>query len=204
MNATTTDESNTRRQPRVLLRTVHGSRLYGLAHADSDDDNYFVVDQGTRRAKQTIVGKDDITVLTLAEFAHQIHKGVPQALEALFSPAGDALDLDAYRHHFYVDTAACLNTYRRTIKSFSLAGDFKRRRHALRLAYNLRDLAADGRFNPRLTERTAQALTASAQGGFDGFLADLLAVSPVDPFEGKYRDEDLTKLAATFAASGGA
>ena len=75
----------TRRKPRELLRSIHGSHLYGLAHANSDNDTYIVVDQGTRRAKQKIVGKEDVTVLTLGEFARQIHKGVPQALEALYS-----------------------------------------------------------------------------------------------------------------------
>ena len=83
------------------------------------------------------------------------------------TPVAELRDLDAYRRRFYVDTAACLNTYRRTIKSFALTGDFKRRRHALRLAANLSELSRRGQFNPRLSPALAQELTGVAGSDYD-------------------------------------
>lgn len=169
----------------VLLRTIHGSRLYGLANPlTSDYDFYLVVSNGSKRATQKIQGKDDTVVMTLGEFARQVHKGVPQALEALFSPLADRAPLDAYRYEFYPSTTATVETYRRTMKSFALGGTVKSRRHALRLGYSLSQFLAYGQFCPTLDARTAARFTDLAEAHSDAYVDGLLALAPVDPFNG--------------------
>lgn len=137
----------------VVLRTIHGSHLYGLAHKDSDLDVYTVVNNRhlRRRAHQKIEGVNDSFIIDLTYFLHLVEEGVPQAAEALFSPIADIDKISSFRHRYKMNTAKAANTYRRTIKNFYAAGDFKRRRHALRLYLNLLDILEYGRFNSRLT-----------------------------------------------------
>lgn len=139
----------------IILRTIHGSHLYGLAHKDSDLDVYTVVNNRhlRRRAHQKIAGENDSFVIDLTYFMHLVESGVPQAAEALFSPIADIDKLGPFRLYYKLNTAKAANTYRRTIKSFYAAGDFKRRRHALRLYLNLQDITVYGRFNPRLSRQ---------------------------------------------------
>lgn len=143
-----------------VFETVHGSRLYGLSRPDSDYDSY-VVATGVK-TRQRVNGSDDHTVVNLEDFIKQVSFGVPQALEALYSPykdvnAGWASFLSSLRpSYFHV-----LDTYRRTILNFVGGGDDKRevtpkrRQHALRLALNRRTFRNRGVFNPVLSEREA-------------------------------------------------
>lgn len=151
----------------VLFSTPHGSHLYNLAHADSDRDTYTVVTRsphvqhnGTRAryAKQKIRDGEDAMVLDLSTFMLLCDKGAPQALEAMFSPSPTTDLIKNLRGSYRVSTAV-LPTYLRTIKHFTLAGDFKRRRHALRLAMNANELDRTGRFNPTLTSMQAEVIT---------------------------------------------
>lgn len=151
----------------ILFSTPHGSHLYGLATPTSDRDFYTVVTRlphvahnGTRAryAKQTIKGQDDNFVIDLSTFMLLCEKGVPQALEAMFSRCPTEDRITDLRFQYRVGTAV-LPTYLRTIKSFIGAGDFKRRRHAFRLALNAADIAKYGRFNPRLSEADAEWIT---------------------------------------------
>lgn len=138
---------------RTILYTEHGSRLYGLADEHSDYDTYRVVTGLEKRyAKQRVEGDQDATVIHLDRFIEQVGKGVPQAMEALHSresyvdPGYRAL-LGNMRPSSY----KVYDTYRRTALNFGLGrADFKHRRHALRLALNLRDYMRAERFNPRL------------------------------------------------------
>lgn len=154
----------------VLFKTVHGSRLYGLAHAGSDEDFYTVVSkkpytgkgQGKARyAKQTIVGDEDSMIVDFGTWVEMCRSGVPQALEAMFSDmtVGDDRIAD-FRRGFRVGTEV-YERYFRTIKSFALAEDDtrKKRRHALRLALNLNEMARTGRFNPTLSAEDARYIT---------------------------------------------
>ncbi|WP_251153669.1 nucleotidyltransferase domain-containing protein [Cellulosimicrobium sp. Marseille-Q4280] len=163
--------------PNALLRTVHGSHLYGLAHAGSDLDTYTVIATG-HRARQTISGDQDTLVIPIGAFLLQAGSGVPQALEAMFSPIAEPGPLDALRHGFRPDTAASAHRYRRTITSFA-AGTLKQRRHALRLATNLTDLLTYGWFSPRLSPALADELTAAAALPDEDYFADLAARCPV-------------------------
>lgn len=157
----------------VLFKTVHGSRLYGLAHANSDEDFYTVVTkkpytgrgQGKARyAKQTINDEEDSMVVDFGTWVEMCRSGVPQALEAMFSqmPIGDDRIAD-FRSDFRVGTEV-FERYFRTIKSFALMEDdgIKKRRHALRLALNLNEMARTGRFNPTLNAEDARYITSMA------------------------------------------
>lgn len=140
---------------RTLLTTLHGSRLYGLAHEDSDYDWYTVV-SGSKKPEHKIEHGHDDLFIGNAEFLAMVYRGVPQACEAVFSPAAW---MDPQWGTFYkgirVRGGEAYQRYERTIANF-MYGDFKQVRHAFRLALNLQELREYGRFNPRLTppERT--------------------------------------------------
>ena len=97
-------------------------------------------------------------VVDFGTWVEMCRSGVPQALEAMFSqmPVGDDSIAD-FRRDFRVGTEV-LERYFRTIKSFALAEDesIKKRRHALRLALNVNELARTGRFNPTLSAEDAR------------------------------------------------
>ena len=133
------------------MSTPHGSRLYNLAHANSDNDT-FEVWLG-RRTRQSIQGADDVLRVSYDDFLKGVAKGVPQFLEALYSPYKTVDRLDHLNLHPSYWTT--VNTYLRTIKSFwrddpTDPRDFKLRRHSARLALNLQEFMEKGRFNPVL------------------------------------------------------
>lgn len=142
-----------RKEHEVLLSTVHGSHLYGLAREHSDLDTYIVVSDNNGKVKpqQTIIDNHDTTLIGLSAFMKQIHKGVPQALEALYSPYADIDDLP-FRNFYYCNSSEVVNTYLRTMKSFMLdtRHEYKYKKHALRLTYNLNSILEYGFFTPVL------------------------------------------------------
>lgn len=159
----------------TLFKTVHGSRLYGLAHANSDEDFYTIVTKRqadtrvgrqtkARYAKQTIIGDEDSMTVDVGTWLEMCRSGVPQALEAMFSdmPVGD--DRLADLRAAYRTGPETWERYYRTIKSFALQEDetTKKRRHALRLALNLNQMARTGRFNPTLSLEDARYISAMA------------------------------------------
>lgn len=143
----------------VLFKTVHGSHLYGTAHAESDLDYYVVVapvkKNKKRYAKQSIVDGIDTTTLDLPTWLHYCDIGVPQALEAMFAPNPIIDELPALRHAYRTGWEA-RDRFHRTIESFIMETDFKKRRHGLRLAVELRNLLRYGRFNPVMDSLTAE------------------------------------------------
>lgn len=150
----------------VLFRTVHGSRLYGLSHADSDDDFYTVVSpvQSNKKhySKHSVVDGVDTTTVDLPTFINYATIGVPQALEAMFSTMAEVDEISALRAGFYVGTKDVYDRYLRTIKSFALDGSYKAKRHALRLAVNLNEMMSKGRFNPTLRHDDIQKISSLA------------------------------------------
>lgn len=136
----------------VILETVHGSRLYGLAHEQSDYDIYRVV-AGSRKPSQHIADGVDVLTLPFDRFWNQCAKGVPQALEAMFSAQATVDARPWLRSAYRAAGPVVASTYVRTVKSFWLSGSTKRRRHAARLALNLEQLMRTGRFDPTLTEK---------------------------------------------------
>ncbi|MHA3723836.1 DNA polymerase beta superfamily protein [Leucobacter sp. HY1910] len=145
--------------PTELFRTVHGSHLYGLAHADSDRDLFVVTDSPARKVRHTIDGPLDVAEVGLSLFLDLAHTGSHQSVEALFSPVKAWTAAGArYRpmiERTRITGGAVASKYERTIRKFAHL-DFKRRRHAVRLALNLAQLRAEGTIRPNLTEAAAR------------------------------------------------
>lgn len=167
----------------IVLQTVHGSHLYNLAHANSDDDSYVVFMSPDPKRKKYVRQhiddeKNDVTVLHLDAFVQQVNNGVPQALEALYSPVAQRdTEYAAYLNALRPSYSAVWDRYRRTILNFGLhhggrskarkrrdseADKYKLARHALRLAVNLSDFMKYRSFNPRLSDEQAEYLSALA------------------------------------------
>lgn len=152
----------------MLFKTIHGSHLYGLAHENSDRDYYVVVDRVPKKkakyAKQSIVDGVDTTTVDFGTWVNQCQLGVPQALEAAFSryPLFESAGIKEYRNSLRVGNGM-RDRYYRTIDNFLAEPDFKKNRHGLRLALNLRDGLRYGRFNPTLTRRQALWVTFHAK-----------------------------------------
>lgn len=139
----------------VIFETIHGSYLYGLANTDSDMDFYRVYEGDGVNLRQSMSGAVDTVRGDLRAFITRAESGSHQSLEALFSPFklwGDGMEQKwgSYLANLRITGSDVFAKYERTIKKFCY-GDFKRRRHAIRLRYNLDDLREFGRFNPRLT-----------------------------------------------------
>lgn len=147
----------------LLLRTVHGSTLYGLNHTNSDED-YYEVYSGKGRARQTI---DEIDLLSISydSFMHQCYKGVPQALEALFSPCKEIDKLSHIKDSINIQNNTVYKTYVRTIRNFWRHDIFKIRRHAVRLSLNLADIIETGRFSPYLSDADKSLVNWLAETG---------------------------------------
>lgn len=136
---------------REIFSTIHGSHLYGLAHAWSDVDVFCVTDSEERKSRHVQSGKYDTVYVGFSTFMERANSGSHQAVEALFSQQKHWA-LEEYRpviEKAFVCGPEVFAKYERTIKKFCF-GDFKRRRHAVRLSFNLRDLRDTGRFNPEM------------------------------------------------------
>lgn len=173
----------------TALETIHGSKLYGLSHSNSDHDTYAVLSDASKRyARQSIKGKDDIMLISLHRFLSLCDEGVPQALEALFSPYAkmDPRYAPMFRA-FRIGATQMSIRYRRTILNFGFqaqeknadgeripADTLKLRRHALRLCYNLSDGLRYGRFNPAFTPEQAAELTRLATPDDDEYTETLI------------------------------
>jgi hypothetical protein len=135
---------------KTILVTIHGSHLYGLNHSESDLD-FFRVVEPDRKTQHKVSGGFDVVTMGFPTFIGHVFAGSHQSCEALFSPVKY---VDPQYASFFagmrVTGEDAFARYRRTIRAFSY-GDDKRRRHAVRLGYNLRDLRRTGQFNPELT-----------------------------------------------------
>ena len=156
----------------VLFKTLHGSRLYGMSHENSDYDYYTVVDKvKTDKAKfasQTILDGVDSLVIDFGTWIEQCKDGVPQALEAMFSNMAVEDKITGFRTQFYAGTPSH-DRYLRTIRSFIYSNKdvYKRKRHGLRLAYNFVDLKRYGRFDPTLAKSRFEFISAKAHHDSD-------------------------------------
>ncbi len=156
-----------------------GSHLYGLNHADSDEDFYRVVPDehfwkavgnfpsGNQKvlARQTIIDGIDQMLVSEKTFHRFCYEGAPQALETMFAQEPIIDKLEAFRHSYFggLNMEHMCGRYTRTIKAFAY-GNFKKRRHALRMSFNLSEaMATGGRFNPRLTQDQIDFATQKAQ-----------------------------------------
>ncbi|QNN98349.1 nucleotidyltransferase [Streptomyces phage LilMartin] len=149
----------------VLLRTIHGSHLYGLAHAGSDKDIYEVITtkrtKRKRNIKQTIVNGVDKTTVDLSTFMHMVDECVPQALEALWTPVPDVDEIHQFRTQYRVNRAKMKEVYIRTALNFAKGESPKQKRHAIRLLLNLGAALEYGKFNPQLSNMDKFILSSS-------------------------------------------
>lgn len=154
----------------ILFKTIHGSHLYGLSTPSSDTDYYVVVSGKNRNLnRQTIVDGIDTNVVCFDSFLRLATKGVPQALEAMFSREPEIDHIGFLRSSFFATGPTVRDTYRRTIKNFWKGTDLKRKRHALRLCLNYSQLQRTGQFNPRLSENEIHLISdlCRQDGGLD-------------------------------------
>ena len=149
----------------VIFSTIHGSHLYGLAHEGSDRDTFTVTDSTSTHARQRLNGDSDSVTVGFNTFLIRALGGSHQSVEALFSPYKEWNEEFLYLKPFIDNMVVCgaevYAKYERTIRKFCF-GDFKRRRHAVRLSWNLESLRAEGRFNPVMDEGEATNATALA------------------------------------------
>lgn len=173
----------------VLFKTIHGSRLYNLNHANSDDDYYIVTPTvkakrlSLKNAKHKIDGNLDTLSVDFATFVLFSQQGKPQALEAMFSKKSSSPFFEDYRKGWFASDPEVVDRYIRTIHAFSMdEGDkqVKYRRHALRLSLNLDELVHTGRFNPTLSDRDARYVKKAADYSKNDYLKELNAVNPFD------------------------
>jgi len=173
----------------VLYKTIHGSRLYGLSNANSDEDYYIVTPTvNTKRlinAKQKIIGNLDTVAVDFSSFVALAHRGNPQALETMFSQKSKSDFFEDYRAGFFTSEAGVIETYLKTIKSFSLVDDddakaYKYRRHAMRLSTNLEELMYTGRFNPTLSPAVVRNISKLAETPGKKYFAELNKLQPVE------------------------
>ena len=161
---------------KVLFSTCHGSRLYGLSHANSDYDYYTVTDAGSAKAHQSIKELDDTFTVGLGTWMEMCKKGVPQALEAMFSQKEEFDNIGFIRKN-YVSGISATDTYLRTIKALCYDGTYKAKRHSLRLALNLYDLQRSGRFNPTLSPNEVDFVSDKANRDSDAVYATAMNIA---------------------------
>lgn len=166
---------------KILFQTPSGSRLYGLAHENSDEDWYTVVEKVPRKKKHysthEIVGNVDSVVVDFGTWQDFCMEGVPQALEAMFSKMATVDRIAEFREGFRAGRN--YDKYERAIKAFALDNDnsFKHKRHALRLAVNLRDLRRHDRFDPTLDSTHVALVNSLASLSPENVYNDALAIA---------------------------
>lgn len=147
--------SETAEDSPVLFSALGGSKLYGLAHENSDTDIFVVTTSRVTVSFHDIRAEGDFIFDGMTKFLSDVALGSHRACEAAFSPhkeftpAGEpwrAL-IDGLR----VTSPEAYARYERGVSSHSF-GDFKRRRHAIRMSFCLTDLRQAGRFNPVMTD----------------------------------------------------
>lgn len=169
----------------ILLLVNHGSRLYGLHHADSDYDTFKVLSTppvanrfGAVRKKNgthVVAGANDDTVFDYKTFLIHVYNGVPQALEAMFAKDAIIDRIPSYRKSYHASVGVMANSYTRQIENFA-HGTMKRRRHALRYALNLREaVERGGRFSPELSQDNIDFVKEAASS--ERYVAELRKVS---------------------------
>lgn len=167
---------------KVAFGTVHGSHLYGMSHAGSDEDFYLVTfpqSQHYNKTEQTIVNGIDTVSVNIKHFVELANTGSHQALEAMFSNQSVGDDLKPYRDNFHVGTNI-YNIYEETVRKFALSDNFKRKRHALRLVHNLNEMIETGRFNPTLSPEIVDDISKKTNATADEYFTYLNNVSRME------------------------
>lgn len=169
----------------VVLKTIHGSRLYGLDNAFSDYDYYVVVSDSQRKDRQSITGDVDVNMVGFDSFLEKCFKGVPQALEAMFSRSATVDVFDSLRRSYKAGGSSVVDTYMRTIYSFSKderSGGLRYKKHAARLTLNFNSLLMHEKFNPALSVEEKKIVNSLFMLGQDDFECEINKLSLVEIF----------------------
>jgi hypothetical protein len=161
----------------IIFTTVHGSHLYGLAHAGSDRDVFVVTTSERTGANHNNGPELDSLTIGITTFLTYAASGSHQSLEAMFSPVKEwgpaAARFRPIIDGFRAGGAAVTIKYERTIRKFCF-GTFKQRRHAVRLSLNLEQMRAEFRFDPQLTSEQADRASQLATDFTDEELSEVL------------------------------
>lgn len=154
-----------------LITLKHGSHLYGLDTPDSDLDLYTIYDfrhknyRPSKQIEQSINDETDHVKISLDKYIEHLKKGVPQAVEVLFSHPDKWLDHDpeweciAGSLEQLLDIGVILETYKRTIINFFETDNFKKNRHGFRLLLNANELKRTYSMNPTLSKYQIKIIT---------------------------------------------
>src|SRR5690606_10557152 len=140
---------------------------YGFDHSGSDRDTFTVTTSRATRAEHAITGANDSLTVGLNRFLWLAMSGSHQAVEALYSPV-KAWGRLRNQYQPLIESVSGFGgdgfeKYERTTRKFCY-GDFKRRRHAVRLAFNLTELRQNGRLeSSRLTQTQIIVCNRTAQ-----------------------------------------
>ena len=141
--------------PNILFYTRAGSALYGLDHPLSDADYFVVTTVLNQKMSHAVKPDADITVAGVSTLMVYANTGSHQAVEALMSRekvwVSQRARWEAMLNNTYIHGSIVDRKYIRTITALCF-GDEKKRRHAVRIRLNLRELQTYGVMNPRLTE----------------------------------------------------
>lgn len=169
----------------LLLESIHGSRLYGLHHENSDWD-YWRVYANTPKAKarnisQTISGDQDSVDMDFSTLVAYADRSSHQVLEMIFSQKKTHCLIDHWCDNFVVNLSTLRDLYYRTVvnfwmKAWASEGRLRTKtfRHCVRMAINLEEAQRLGRFNPTLSEATVEALRASSDIELENWMIRLM------------------------------
>lgn len=170
---------------KTILTCFHGSHLYGMSTPQSDVDIYSVYTYINHRyrphlrkqAKQKMTQNEqtleDKMVVSIDRFSDFCMKGVPQAIEVLYSSPEHWIEF----HPDWIENSnlikskvinrhqlpVVMETYRRTAYRFVTNDDFKKNRHAMRLCLNAQQLRATGVMQPTLSPEVVTKLSEHAK-----------------------------------------
>lgn len=146
----------------LLLRTVHGSRLYGLHNENSDYDWYEVHSNEPKLkstwVQQKIVGQDDTLRIDLSTFMLYADRSAHQTLDAMFSKQCEVNLIEDLCKSYRINTGTFVPLYNRTIRNFWELPKLKHKRHAVRLTLQLQQGLTYGRFDPTMDRVHAEGL----------------------------------------------
>lgn len=168
----------------LLLRSVAGSRLYGTSRPESDLDYYEVHSSlpsvsGLYKTQQTIVNGVDTTMVSLSQFIELARSGSHQALDAMFSEQVEVDKIEALRQGYRAGYSV-VEAYLRIIEKFAFDNTVRKRKHAVRVAFNLTDILETGRFNPTLSAERREAVLSIPNLPDKEFFKALQVISPVE------------------------
>lgn len=174
----------------ILLDSLAGSHLYGLADAQSDLDRYVVCVESRRdpnryRHSQRVSDEDRIRV-SLSGFLVQCERGSHQALDAMFAPpAACEVDKIAELRRGYRAGITTIHALLRVVKKFAhMEGEdrfaLKRRRHAVRIAFQIGQLVESGRYDPRLPDSILEVVKSAWEMPAGEIPALCQRVCPID------------------------